>query len=232
MILSRVPVKMLLFLTVCVIAASALPARALTAPPQAETPPAPPTAAEKAFRDAWWAESGQGDLDQALRGYLAAVQADGPEKVRARALLAAGSVQQRLGKVESAIATFQQLLRDFAGQTDLVEQARVHLREVTAVDLREGYDEWYERRLFSEAVQVEILGHLTRLAGLLDEQTQLRNADERNKKAAEIAALKRALLAYGKGAVPALRKAAESASEPLAVAAIELLFQLGQLPPV
>ncbi|MFY7950840.1 MAG: hypothetical protein ACOVRP_16620, partial [Gemmatimonas sp.] len=74
----------------------------------AQTPP--PSAAEAAYRDAWWEESGRGDLASALKGYLAAAAADGPAGVRAKALLAAGSAQQRLGKAESAIATFRQLL--------------------------------------------------------------------------------------------------------------------------
>src|SRR5690606_32246945 len=123
-----------------------------------------PTPAEAAYRDAWWAESGQGDLPAALKGYLAAAAAEGPSAIRAKALLGAGSVHQRLGKTESAIATFRQLLQQCPGEADVAEQARTHLRELTAVDLRDGYDEWYQRRLFSEEVQVQILQKIQALA--------------------------------------------------------------------
>lgn len=139
------------------------------APAQQPAPGQKTTAAEQAFRDAWWAESGQGDLGAALAKYLAAAAAEGPAAVRARALLSAGAVQQRLGKAESAIATFRQLLKEHPAEADCAEQARVHLRELTAVDLTTGYDEWYERRLFSEEVQVQILDKIQALAKALGE---------------------------------------------------------------
>jgi hypothetical protein len=188
-----------------------------------------PSAAEAAFRDAWWAESGRGDLPEALRGYLASAAADGPEKIRARALLAAGEVQQRLGKAESSIATFKQLLRDFPAQAELVEQARVHLRELTAVDLRDGYDEWYERRLFSEDTQVLILEQIEKLGAKLHEPV-LQDNDAARKHGVEVQAQKNAILRYGKGAVPALRHAVESRDAPLAECAVSMLFELGELP--
>ena len=188
-----------------------------------------PTAAEAAYRDAWWAESGQGDLATALKGYLAAAAAEGPAGIRAKALLGAGAVQQRLGKSESAIATFKQLLQQYPGEADLVERARTHLRELTAVDLRDGYDEWYQRRLFSEEVQLEILQKIQVLGSkVVPPGDKQQYATWR----AELNALSAEILGFGAGAVPALRKAAESANEQLASRAIRMLFQLGEVPAV
>lgn len=188
-----------------------------------------PTAAETAFRDAWWAESGQNDLALALHGYLAAAAAEGPADIRAKALLAAGSVQQRLGKTESAIATFKQLLQQFPGETDLVERARTHLRELTAIDLRQGYDEWYQRRLFSEEVQLQILQQIEALGGKL--AAPPRDNKEVPLWSLEISALCREITGHGAGAVPALQKASQSANDALAGRAVDMLFQLGDLPP-
>jgi len=209
-----------------------LPLAALLAAMPAQQPTAAPktTASEQAFRDGWWAESGQGDLAAALAKYLAAAGAEGPAAVRAKALLAAGAVQQRLGKAESAIATFRQLLKDHPEQADLVEQARVHLRELTAVDLTTGYDEWYERRLYGEEVQLQILDKLQALAKEMGEvDTQL--VEERKQREQRRRDCRGQILAFGKGAVPALRKACESGNEQFAEAAVEMLFELGQVPP-
>ncbi len=188
----------------------------------------PASAAERAFRDAWWAESGAGDLDTALKGYLAASHADGPAPTRARALLHAGAVQQRLGKHDAALATFRQVLRDHADQQDVVAKARTHLRELTAVDLRDSYDEWYERRLFSEDVQSEILGLVQRLAGKIGPEPT--DDAEAKQRAREIGALVGEILAFGKGAVPALLRASESGQVALAERAVEMLMILDVMP--
>jgi hypothetical protein len=182
--------------------------------------------AEKEFRDGWWAENGRNDMPAALQRYLAAAQAAGPVQLRARALLHAGVAQQRMGKVESAIGTFRQLLQQHADQPEVTEPARVHLQELTAVDLRQNYDEWYERRLFGEEVQLKILERIESLAGKLGEPN---GAD-----GARVQALRKIegeILVFGKGAVPALRKTCESPHEALAERAVQLLFQLGVVPP-
>lgn len=197
-----------------------------------EVPPTPaprPSAAELQLRDAWWAESGANDLSAALRGYLAAVAAEGPATVRARALLWAGRLQQRLGQSEQALASFRRLLVEFAAETELVGDARTHLRELTAVDLRQTYDEWYERRLFSEEVQLVILGKLEALAANLGAPVGGRSElstlqDERRSLVAGV-------MSFGRGAVPALRKAAVGRQQAMASMAIDLLVRLGEVPP-
>lgn len=197
-----------------------------------EVPPTPtprPSAAELQLRDAWWAESGANDLSAALRGYLAAVAAEGPATVRARALLWAGRLQQRLGQSEQALASFRRLLVEFAAETELVGEARTHLRELTAVDLRQTYDEWYERRLFSEEVQLVILGKLEALAANL--ASEGRSEADRNARGEERRALVAGVMSFGRGAVPALRKAAVGKQEAMADLAIDLLFRLGEVPP-
>lgn len=195
-----------------------------------EVPPTPrPSAAELQLRDAWWAESGANDLPVALRGYLAAVAAEGPATVRARALLWAGRLQQRLGQSEQALASFRRLLVEFAAETELVGEARTHLRELTAVDLRQTYDEWYERRLFSEEVQLVILGKLEALATNLASPGG--SGAEQSTRIEERRVLVAGVMAFGRGAVPALRKAAVGKQEALADLAIDLLFRLGEVPP-
>jgi tetratricopeptide (TPR) repeat protein len=194
----------------------------------AQTPP--PSAAEAAYRDAWWEESGRGDLAAALKGYLAAAAADGPAGVRAKALLAAGSAQQRLGKAESAIATFRQLLQQFPGEAEAVERARTHLRELTAIDLRQGYDEWHQRWLFSEEVQLQILQKLTQFGSHVAAFEGLSQAEVGDQKAT-LRQLRMEILGYGAGAVPALRKATASVNGALAEFAVGALFVLGDAPP-
>ncbi|MBL8756366.1 MAG: hypothetical protein JNK15_23935 [Planctomycetes bacterium] len=188
------------------------------------------TAAEQLFRDAWWAESGANDADAALRGYLAAVAAEGPAAVRARALLFAGRLQQKQGKSEAALAAFRRVLGEFATESAAVTEARGHLRELTAVDLRQNYDEWYERRLYSEEVQLAVLGKIEALAALRGEQPQ--EATAQRERAQTIARLVAELRAFGKGAVPGLRKAAVGGAPGFVDTAIELLFDLGELPPL
>jgi hypothetical protein len=194
----------------------------------------PPTsrvaAAEQLFRDAWWAESGTNDTDAALRGYLAAVAAEGPAAVRARALLFAGRLQQKQGKADAALTTFRRVLTEFATENAIVNEARGHLRELTAIDLRQNYDEWYERRLFSEEVQLTVLGKIEALAAL--EGANQAEEPERTERRNRIVRLLAELRAFGKGAVPGLRKASMGGLQQLASTAIDLLFDLGEVPPV
>lgn len=186
--------------------------------------------AELAYRDAWWAETGKNDLEAALRGYLAAATADGPRLIHGKALFAAACVQQRLGKTDSAIQSFRQLLADHADDASLTERAHAHLRELTAIDLRDGYDEWYEKRLFSEAVQLQILENVEQLASLAvsvyppNDGREVARRDQRD-------ALTRAILAFGAGAVPALHKASLSPNRDLARICTGMLLRMGELPP-
>jgi hypothetical protein len=209
----------------------------LTALPLHAQPPAgppsvqnPAPSAEQLFRDAWWAESGGNDVETALRGYLQAVTADGPASTRARSLLFAGRLQQRLGKAEAALAAFRRVVTEFATETAMVDEARTHLRELTAVDLRQNYDEWYERRLFSEEVQLVILGKLEALASRADRDFQ--DAAKRLEHRQQLNTLINEIQAFGKGAAPALRKYALGAHHTLAYNAIEMLFAIGELPPL
>ncbi len=192
-------------------------------------PPAATTEAERQFRDAWWAESGKNDLELALRGYLAAVAADGPASVRAKALLHAGALQQRLGKADAALDTFRKILTEYATERASVDQARVHLRELTAVDLRQNYDEWYERRLFGEEIQLVILGKLEALTSLLARRPNDNKEIDSWQK--EVRGLQADLLAFGKGALPALRKASLGGHEESREYVISMLFSLGEVPP-
>ncbi|HZN41960.1 MAG TPA: hypothetical protein VFD82_24360 [Planctomycetota bacterium] len=194
--------------------------------------PAPATSeAEKLFRDAWWAESGKNDLETALRGYLAAAAAEGPASVRAKALLHAAGAQQRLGKADAALDLYKKVIAEHATERACVEQARVHLRELTAVDLRQNYDEWYERRLFGEEIQLLILGKLEALTSLLA-QGWPQESKEQQTHRKQIDVLEAEIRAFGKGAVPALHKACSGGHDASREHAIDMLFSLGELPPV
>jgi hypothetical protein len=186
--------------------------------------------AEQLFRDAWWAESGSNDVDAALRGYLEATAANGPASVRARALLFAGRLQQRLGKPDLALASFRRLVTEFATETALVNEARTHLRELTAVDLRQNYDEWYERRLFSEEVQLVILGKLEALASRAD--LSFTDDKQQQEHRRQLQTLITEIEVFGKGAVPALRKFALGRHDAMARTAIGMLFAVGETPPL
>ena len=194
--------------------------------------PVQPSAAEQTFRDGWWAESGQNDLDGALRLYLAAAIAEGPAPARGKALLHAGALQQRLGKVDAAIATLRQVLREHGSDAELSARAQAHLRELTAVDLRKNYDEWYERRLFSEETQLQVLAKVQELAEALASADSHHGTPAAANSAQRATAAKAVLIGFGKGAGPALRKAAVGKQQRLAHAAIELLFEIGELPPL
>lgn len=189
-----------------------------------------PSAAEAAYRDAWWAETGENDLDTALRGYLAAAGADGPRQIRGKALLAAGCVQQRLGKTDSAIHSFRQLLEQHADDVELTERAHAHLRELTAVDLRQGYDEWYEKRLFGEVVQLQILDKVEELARVAEMPSGMEKEERRafEQRRDQLCA---EITAFGPGAVPALQKASTSANPGLARLCTKLLVRMGEIPP-
>lgn len=215
------------FLCSLLLGAGAPIAQQPTDPARAETT----SAAETAYRAAWWAESGKNDLETALAGYLTAAAADGPKAVRARALAAAGAAQQRLGKADAAIATFQQVLRDYPEEAEAVSRARAFLADLTAVDLREGYDEWYDRRMFGETAQIELLGAIDLLGQTGVERSGVRSAQELVVVNERSQGLRRRILAFGKAAVPALRRAAQSADEALAGEAISLLFRLDEVPP-
>lgn len=194
-------------------------------PPKVQAP-----SAEQLFRDAWWAESGSNDVDAALRGYLEAAAANGPAGVRARALLFAGRLQQRLGQPDTALASFRRLVTEFATETALVNEARTHLRELTAVDLRQNYDEWYERRLFSEEVQLVILGKLEALASRAD--LSFTDDKQQQEHRRQLQTLITEIEVFGKGAVPALRKFALGRHDAMARTAIGMLFAVGETPPL
>lgn len=201
----RVPRCTLLLLTV--LAGGALRA----APARAEDPPP----AERAFRDAWWAETAAGDLTQALARYAEAADAEGPPAVRARALYRRGLVLQRLGRTPEAIQALERLARDFAGEAQLLAEARARLSEWTAVDLRTSFGEWYRRYQYGPEFQAKIVDLVLRLGG------------EDGPKAEAVVS---ELLTIGEPALPALRAHADSRNTNLREQAVRLLVALGDVP--
>lgn len=174
------------------------------------------TPAGKAFRDAWWAETGAGKLDQALDGYRTALTAEGSEAVRARALYRMGLVLQRMGRTDEALRAMQRLADEFPGQSALLARAKERLEEWTAVDLRDQFPEWYKRYQYSPEFQAKIVDLVLKL-GATDGKTQSLARNE--------------LLTIGEPAIPALRQHTGSANRNLARNVNGLLLSLGQLPP-
>lgn len=87
------------------------------------------TPAEKAYRNAWWAETSTGALDRALEGYQEAADAEGPDSVRALALYRMAVVLERIGRTDEAIRALERLAKEFPREADLQSKARERLEE-------------------------------------------------------------------------------------------------------
>lgn len=194
----------------------ARPARAGD-PPAAEKGGGPQgeSASEQAFRDAWWAETGGGDLARALELYAQAAEADGPAAVRARALYRRAVVLQRIGKTPEAIAALERLARDFAAESALNADARARLAEWTAVDLRTSFGDWYKRYQYSPEFQAKVVDLVLAL-GSGDTWKQASAATE--------------LLTIGEAALPALQAHADTKNADLRDQVLPLLLKLGGVP--
>jgi Tol biopolymer transport system component len=92
----------------------------------------PPDKAELALRAAMETESVTGDLKAAIEQYrtIAATYARSNRAVAARALLRLAGCYEKLGR-EEAGKTYQQLLSEYADQTDVAAQARTRLAALT-----------------------------------------------------------------------------------------------------
>ena len=177
---------------------------------RADEAPQDESAASKAFRDAWWAETGGGNLTQALDLYAKSADAEGPAAVRARALYRRAVVLQRIGKTEDAIRALERLAKDFAGEADLQTQARARLTEWTAVDLRSSFGDWFKRYQYSPEFQAKIVDLVLKLGSLGD--------------AGNAAA--RELLSIGEASVPALREGLKNHA--LSERSLSILLALGR----
>lgn len=174
------------------------------------------TPAAKAFRDAWWQETGAGALDKALKGYRAALAAEGSNAVRARSLYRMGLVLQRMGKMDEALNAMKRLATEFPEQAALLAKAKQRLDEWTAIDLREQFPEWYRRYQYSPEFQAKIVDLVLKLGA--PKQDVQRQA-------------KQELLTIGEPAVPALEQHAASANTTIRRIVMEILLDLGRLPP-
>ena len=192
------------------------------------------TAAEKQFHAAFWQETGRGELNIALRGYLAAAAAKGPETTRAQALLRAAMLQHRLQKSTDAEKTLQQLFRRFPSQKAVIADGERRLDEWRRIDLRRNYSDWYKEHLFRPEIQAKILEHLQALSRIQAPKRRTRKELDQFKN--DLAAIEREILVYGQGAVPALMEMAKtgvsSGNSDLTERANRLIFLIGRLPPV
>ena len=173
------------------------------------------SAAEQAFKDAWWAETGGGNLNEALALYEKAASAEGPSAVKAKALYRRALVLQRIGKTEEAIQTLERLAKEHPGETQLQTDARARLEEWTAVDLRTGFPEWYRRFQYGPEFQAKVLDLVLKL-GTADDAAQ-RSAENE-------------LLTIGEPSIGALRAHLGSRNERLQRNAVKVLLLLGVVP--
>ncbi|MDJ0523454.1 MAG: tetratricopeptide repeat protein [Planctomycetota bacterium] len=172
--------------------------------------------AAKAFRDAWWAETGTGALDKAVAAYKQALQAEGSEAIRARAAYRLAVVLHRMGKTEEAVRALESLAKDFPQQAALLAKARQRLDEWTAEDLRTSFREWYQRYQYSPEFQAKIVDLILKLGN-------------RDQKVSEGA--RQELLTIGEPAIAALTEHTRSPNPTLRNAAIRLMVLIGTLPP-
>jgi len=203
--------------TTTILLAAALLAFAFLPAALAGDEPAGDSPAEQAYRDAWWAETSAGALDRALEGYRKAVDAEGPEAVRAQALYRMAVVLERIGKTDEAIRALERLAKDFAAETDLLAQARDRLEAWTAVDLRTGFDEWYRRYQYSPEFQARVVELVLKMSAAKPEDVQ---------------SIKQELLTIGAPAIPALKAHLDSSNQELRSRCVDLLLKLGEIPPV
>lgn len=174
------------------------------------------TEAEELFEKAWWNETASGALDKALEGYKKAADATGPAATRARSLYRAAIVEQRLGRTDAAVALLERLARDFAGETELLKEAKTRLQEWTAVDLRKSFGEWYRSYVFSPEFQARVVDLVLRMGTA--QPTESGEAWNQ-------------LLTIGEASVPALQEALKSSNLQLRGKATQLLLRLGVVPP-
>lgn len=173
------------------------------------------SAAEQAFRDAWWAETGGGNLAEALALYEKAATAAGPTSVQAKALYRRAVVLQRIGKTEEAIQALERLAKTHPGETALQADARARLEEWTAIDLRTGFPEWYRRFQYGPEFQAKVLDLVLKLG----------SADVPTWSAAE-----RELLAIGEPAIGALRAHVGARDSTMRHNIVKVLLLLGVVP--
>ncbi len=207
--------RLLLLLIASLVVAPCLAAFAPRA--RAEDAPDDSTAAGKAYREAWWAETAGGNLTQAVELYGKAVDAEGPASVKARALYRKAVVLQRIGKTEEAIRTLERLAKDHPGEAGIQTDARARLAEWTAVDLKTSFAEWYQRYQYSPEFQAKIVDLVLKL-GSSDPGANGSASNE--------------ILTIGAPAIPALRQHVASPNASLRNRVVVALLQLGDVPPL
>jgi tetratricopeptide (TPR) repeat protein len=173
------------------------------------------SAASKAYRDGWWAETGGGNLTRAVELYTKAADAEGPASVKARALYRKAIVLQRIGKTEEAIRTLERLAKDFAGEVAMQTDARARLAEWTAVDLKTSFADWYRRYQYSPEFQAKIVDLVLKM-GASDAAVSLGASSE--------------ILTIGAPAIAALRQHVDKPNLQLRERVVPALLQLGEVP--
>ncbi len=186
-------------------------------PASADDDAAGDSAAAQAFREGFWAETGEHALDRALERYRAAAKAEGPDAVRAKALYREGVVLERLGKTEDAIHALERLTKEYPGEMELLQEARAKLDAWTATDIRSSFDEWYHRYQYGPEFQAKVVDLVLKL-GL--QSPNVNNVPEEKE-----------LLTIGEAAIPALRRQLDSSNDDLRAWATAVLLELGEVPP-
>ena len=100
-----------------------------------------------------------------------------------------------------------------------------------AIDLRQSYDEWYDRQMFSEAAQQGLLQSMQRIVDARRRSVSAPSNEQRTIIGEELRAARAEVLACGKAAVPMLRRAVMEVDAERVEESIDLLFRLGVLPP-
>ncbi|MBI4601854.1 MAG: tetratricopeptide repeat protein [Planctomycetes bacterium] len=102
-------------------------------------------------------EVSSGDLERAMAVYKAlAAEEAVPEVTRARALLALGRCQRKLGQLEAAKKTLEDLVKTHAKEGDVLRQAQSFLREITSGRAESPDFDWIREIEKSPEIQARV----------------------------------------------------------------------------
>jgi tetratricopeptide (TPR) repeat protein len=146
-------------------------------------------------------EVSTGDLEKAIAAFQAlGADEKAPRAVRAKALLGQARCQRKLGRLEAAKRTLDELVAAPEQDPEVLRQAKSYLKELTGSRSENPDFDWIREIEKNPEVQARIFDWAMKLAG-----TQV----------TEINAARRQLLALGTIALPVVEKLLDASREPL-----------------
>lgn len=154
--------------------------------------------AEDKLAQAELVEVSAGDLEKALAAYKALLSDEKtPAATRARALLRVARCQRKLGQLEAAKKTLEELLKNHAGEAETARQARSFLKEIQNGRAESSDFDWIREIEKNPEIQARVFEWTMSLA----------SADEKAPSAAQ------QLLALGTIALPVVERVLDSSRD-------------------